>query len=293
MADAPLPGPYPGVAPGPQWLAAGLWLSSGRTAVVEGPEVLAVIDPGDEPVGSTGRPLGALSETLKLARQAGKAVAYIVCTHGHGDHITNLGVFREAFPRAAVVAHPAGPCAPDRPVKRDCGLPGLGEARVIPVPGHSPWGDDLALHVPGAGALLSGDLVQPKGDTWEQAFYPSPYPCFVDGGTYCASLTRLLKLEFTILLTGHREVRRGAAARGWVELTLEAIRRVEGAVKAWPDGELAAAAPRIWQALADARGISRRVQSARLARRGGPSAFERFDRTGIDYYWQLLRKDPC
>ena len=289
----PLNGPDPGVVPGPQWLAAGVWLSSGRTAVVEGPEILAVIDPGDEGVGSAGRPLGALAEILALAQQAGKAVAYIVCTHGHGDHIANLGVFREACPHAAVVAHAAGPCGPDRPMERECGLPGLGEARLVPVLGHSPWGDDLALHVPGAGVLLSGDLVQPKGDTWEQAFYPSPYPYFVDGETYCASLARLLALEFTLLVTGHREVRRGAAARQWVELTLAAIRRVEGAVRAWPGGNLDDAAPRIWQALADQRGIPRALQVARLDRRGGPSAFERFDRPGIAYYWQRLRRGSC
>ncbi|HSH70414.1 MAG TPA: MBL fold metallo-hydrolase, partial [Deferrisomatales bacterium] len=252
MADARLTGPDPGVAPGPQRLATGVWLSSGRTAVVEGPEVLAVIDPGDEPVGSAGRPLGALAETLALERQRGKPVGFLICTHGHEDHIANLGLFREAFPRASVVAHPAGPCAPDRPVKREGALPGLGEVRLIPVLGHSPWGDDLALHVPWAGTLFSGDLVQPKGDTWEQAFYPSPYPYFVDGGSYCTSLERLLQLEFAVLITGHREVRRGAAARGWVALTLETLRRVEGAVRAWPDGERDAAAPRIWQTLADA-----------------------------------------
>jgi glyoxylase-like metal-dependent hydrolase (beta-lactamase superfamily II) len=289
MGDSLLTGPDPGVAPGPQGLAEGVWLSSGRTAVVEGPELLGVVDPGDEAAGSADTPVGPLAEVLAMQRETGKAVGYIICTHGHVDHITNLGAFREAFPGAEVVAHPAGPCAPDRPVERDGGLPGLGPVRLFSVPGHSPWGDDLALLVPGAGVLLSGDLVQPKGDTWEAAFYPSPYPFFVDGDTYCASLERLLSLEFKVLLTGHREVRRGAAARGWVQLTLAAIQRVEEAVRGWPEGDLGEAAPQIWKALADQRGIPPEAQGARLVRRGGLSAFERFDLPGIAYYWQLLR----
>jgi glyoxylase-like metal-dependent hydrolase (beta-lactamase superfamily II) len=260
--------------------------------VVEGPEVLAVVDPGDEPAGSADRPRGALAEVLALERQIGKVVAFLVCSHGHGDHIANLGVFRDAFPRAAVVAHEAGPCEPDLPVERERGLPGLGDARLLPGPGHSPWGDDLALFVPADGVLLSGDLVQPKGDTWEQAFYPSPYPYFLDAETYCSSLERLLALEFGVLVTGHREARRGAAARAWVELTLASIRRVGAAVQAWPDGDLDTAAPRIWQALADERGIPRRRQAERLARHGGPSAFERFDRPGIADCWQRLRGAP-
>ena len=283
-------GPDPGVPGGLLHLAPGVWLSSGRTAVVEGPEVLAAIDPGDEEVGTSRQPRGALAETLALAGETGKPVAYLICTHGHGDHVANLSTFREAFPTAEVVAHPAGPCAPDRPVAGDGGLPGLGSARLLRVPGHSPWGDDLAVHLPDAGVLFSGDLVQPKGDTWEQAFYPSPYPFFTDGGTYCASLERLLGLGFDTLVTGHREVRRGPAARGWVELTLAAIRRVERAVAGAAEPDLAIAGPRLWRALAAERGIPPEAQEARLDARRGPSAFERFDLPGIVYYWNRSRE---
>lgn len=38
----------------------------------------------------------------------------------------------------------------------------------------------------------------------------------MDGETYGASLERFLALEITILITGQRALRRGAAARAWL-----------------------------------------------------------------------------
>ncbi|MHB8764722.1 MAG: MBL fold metallo-hydrolase [Deferrisomatales bacterium] len=283
-----LGGPEDLTGPGLHALAAGVWVTSGRAAVVEGPGHLALIDPGDEPCGSPGSPAGPLAEALALERRLGKPLAWLLVTHGHPDHVANLDAFRRAT-GARVVAHRASPLAPEVAVE---GRFLLGEVglEAIPGPGHSPWGDDLSFWHPRERVLFSGDLVQPKGEGWERAFYPSPYPFFTHGGTYRASLARLAALPVEVLVTGHREVRRGGAARRWIELTDRAIGRVGEAVAGWSGpGELAAAAPELFRALCRERGIPLAAVEHRLDRTGGPSAFERFDLPGIAYYWHLLR----
>ncbi len=257
-------------------LAPGVWITTGRTVVIEGPTGLAVVDPGDEPWGPVA------DDIDRLRRTTGRDVAWIALTHGHPDHIANLGRARAMAPAARVVAHPGNPAAPDLAVPARSPAPWGGE--IIPCPGHSPWGDDLVFLLPAPRILLSGDLVQPKGEAWDEPFYPSPYPFFTDGDRYVASLDLLLDLPLETLVTGHREVRTGPAARGWVALTRRAILAVRDAVAAWRGQEdLGCAAPEIFRALCRDRGIPQDAVAIRMS--GRPSAFERFDLPGIAYYW--------
>ncbi len=245
-----------------------------------------LIDPGDEPA----RRLW--SELDRVARATGKPLAWVLVTHGHPDHVANLPFLVQRIPGLRIVAHGRGPLAAHRRVTTPCSLavgPGI---RAVPAPGHSAAGDDLAFWVPAHRALFSGDLVQPKGETWDQAFYPSPYPYFTDGDTYLRSLEVLGTLPVEILVTGHREVREHAEARRWIELTARAIRRVEEAVRSWDGPEdLSLAAPTIFRRLCEERGIPPAVVRARMAPSGGlASAFERYDLPGIAWYW---RKHRC
>ncbi len=273
---ASLNGPRAPCPAGLRQLAPGVWVTTGRAVVVEGQAGLAVVDPGDEPWGPVA------DDIDRLRRATGQDVRWIALTHGHPDHVANLDRARDLAPSARIVAHQASPAAPNLPIPVRGPVPWGGE--VIPCPGHSPWGDDLAFWLPAPRVLLSGDLVQPKGEAWDDPFYPSPYPFFTDGDRYVASLDLLLDLPVETLVTGHREVRTGPAARGWVALTRRAILAVRDAVASWRGAEdLGCAAPEIFRALCRARRIPPDAVAARLS--GRPSAFERFDLPGIAYYW--------
>ncbi|MBI5014866.1 MAG: MBL fold metallo-hydrolase [Deltaproteobacteria bacterium] len=285
-----LQGPESGAAAGCLHLAEGVWLTSGRAAVIEGHNHLAVIDPGDEPCGSLDRPAGPLADTIRLIGETGKPLRWILLTHSHPDHVMNLPAFR-AVAHAAVVAHAASPLGADVRL-RERGLVGEGLGlEAIPTPGHSAAGDDLTFWLGSKEIVFTGDVVQPKGEAWDRPFYPSPYPYFTDGEVYLESLESIGSLPFSVLVTGHREVRGHAEARQWVELTARAIRRVGELVAAWPGpDDLRSAAPVLYAQLARERGIPEEAIRARLERRsGGPSAFELFDLPGIADYWARVR----
>lgn len=294
---AGLRGPEDRLGPGIHPLGPGAWVTSGRAVVLEGGDHLALVDPGDEPLGvplRDDRPPGLLGELGRLEAETGKRLAWILLTHSHPDHVANLAPVRAAAPGARVVAHARSPLGPDLPVDRRVVLPLGGGLEAIPTPGHCAAGDDLSFWRPEGALLLPGDLVQPKGESWERAFYPSPWPFFADPRPYLASLDALLALPSYVLATGHREVRFGDEARAWVALTARAIRRVGEAVATWdgPAG-LDGAGPAIFRALAAERGIPPEVIAQRLARPDGlPSAFERFDLPGIAWFWAHRPQSP-
>jgi len=289
-------GPADRLGPGLHPLAPGLWLTSGRAVVAEGERTLSLVDPGDEPMLTPeGRPTGFLAELLSLCERTGKSLGAVFLTHAHPDHTANLGPLRaygqrdERVGAFRLLAHERSPFAPDLPIGEAGGEhEGI---RILPTPGHSPFGDDLSFFFPEAGVLLSGDLVQPKGERWEETFYPSPYPFFTDGDRYLASLDALLALPFRTLVTGHREVRFTPEGRAWVELTRRAVAAVGEKVAEWTGGDdLAAAAPEIYRSLARERGIDDETIDRRMAPdASGSSAFSRFDLPGIAWFWKKLR----
>jgi len=126
-----------------------------------------VIDPGDE--------ADRIAEAAKLM---GLAVKYIICTHGHADHIAGLEKLRAGLPDAKVAIHaddaemlerpslnlslflggsikckPAGLLLHDGDTFDVAGL----QMKVIHVPGHTPGG--ICLHFPAANVLFSGDVL--------------------------------------------------------------------------------------------------------------------------------------
>ncbi len=286
-------GPVDELGPGVHELSPGVWVTSGRTAVIETPTGLWVIDPGDEVMLSGNAPVGPLAELLHLCDLTDKKVSTVAITHAHPDHIANLGIMRavaatdERLGSFKLLAHEAGPLEPDIPIGKRVVMEGLIE--IIPNPGHCHYGDDISFFLAKAGVLFPGDLVQPKGETWAEAFYPSPFPYFTDGDLYLASLEKLLPLEFQTLATGHREIRTGPAARQWVELCHNAIRRVADEVADWQGGDdLELCASTVFKKLCGERGIEKAVVEARMAG-GRDSAFYRFDLPGFAYFWNTRR----
>ncbi|MDW7708953.1 MAG: MBL fold metallo-hydrolase [Deferrisomatales bacterium] len=280
-------GPEDRLGPGLHTLGPGVWITSGRSVVLEGADHLALVDPGDEPFGNPAAPTGPLAELRRLERETGKVLSWILVTHSHPDHVANLSVLRAAAPDARVVAHRGGPLEADLSVGRRVWLELGGGVEAIPTPGHSAAGDDLSFWRPEGALLLPGDLVQPKGETWGAAFYPSPWPYFTEPAPYLRSLEGLSRLPFSVLATGHREVRFEAQARAWLELTARAIRRVGEEVARWRGADdLAAAGPAIFRLLAEERGIPASEVARRLAVDGqGTSPFQRFDLPGVTGYW--------
>lgn len=175
-------------------------------------------------------------EVVAAARRAG--VSRVVLTHHHEDHsgnaarLASLGV--EVLATAAgvkLVAHNLprrfyqhvlwGEADPVEAREAPAIVPlGRFDARVIPASGHSV--DQLALHVPERGWLLSGDAFvaeNVKVFRGDEDFYES-----------CLTLERFLTLDFDVLLCAHRpRFTRGKEA---IRAKLAWFRELEGRVKA-------------------------------------------------------------
>lgn len=276
-------------------LSDGVWLTSGRTAIVETGSCLTLIDPGDERWLETGNPVGPLAEIISVASGVGKKVRRVLVTHAHQDHVANLPTLlamagRDGFgAKIEVLASIHSPLENVTRIDRETALDDLSGFSAIPLKGHSPWGDDLAFFLPDAKILFSGDIAQPKGESWEEAFYPSPWPWFIDGGVYLDSLDRLLALDFSTLVTGHREVRPPPRGREWIALTRRAIARVGEEVASWTGGNDPVGAGRaIFKKLAAERGIDDATVAGRMSP-PGTSVFDQYDMTGVRYFWGRIK----
>lgn len=174
-------------------------------------------------------------EVEEAARRA--KVERVVLTHHHEDHSGNaarlaaLGAeVLATAPGVRLVAHElprrfyqhvlwgeADPVAA-REVGREVPLGRL-TARVVAAPGHSV--DQLALHVPERGWLLSGDAFaaeRVKVFRGDEDFHES-----------CATLERFLALDFDALLCAHRP--RFTGGKEAIRGKLAWLRELEGRVK--------------------------------------------------------------
>jgi glyoxylase-like metal-dependent hydrolase (beta-lactamase superfamily II) len=174
-------------------------------------------------------------EVEEAARRA--KVERVVLTHHHEDHSGNAA--RIAALGAEVLASPDGVrlVAHDLPRRfyqhvlwgeadpvaaREVGVQvplGRLSARVVPASGHSV--DQLALHVPERGWLLSGDAFaaeRQKVFRGDEDFHES-----------CATLERFLALDFDALLCAHRP--RFTGGKEAIRAKLAWFRELEGRVK--------------------------------------------------------------
>jgi glyoxylase-like metal-dependent hydrolase (beta-lactamase superfamily II) len=143
------------------------WLLLGREP--------ALVDAG------TGQPehVDAVAEAL-----GGAALARVLITHWHPDHVRGLPALRERWKSLVVVEAP-GPPVPA----------GDGVLEIIPTPGHSP--DHLCFYDREAGDVYCGDLAR-RGGT-----IVIPARKGGDLRAYLASLQRIKDLAPRRLLPGH------------------------------------------------------------------------------------------
>ncbi|MEA4932695.1 MAG: MBL fold metallo-hydrolase [Lawsonibacter sp.] len=124
----------------------------------EGTKLAAVIDPGDE-----------ADKILKVLKEDGVRVEYLLLTHGHYDHTTAVPALHKALPEAKIYIHPADangaggylfPLAGQVEDLRfydegDTLIMGPLTIRVIHTPGHSPGSVTLRV----ADVLFCGDTL--------------------------------------------------------------------------------------------------------------------------------------
>lgn len=181
--------------------------------------------------------ISSVGDEVEAAARRAK-VGRVVLTHHHEDHSGNaariaaLGAeVLATAPGVKLVAHDlprrfyqhvlwgeADPVAA-REVAAEVPLGRL-VARVVPASGHSV--DQLALHVPERGWLLSGDAFaaeRVKVFRGDEDFYES-----------CATLERFLALDFDALLCAHRP--RFTGGKEAIRGKLAWLRELEGRVKA-------------------------------------------------------------
>ena len=159
----------------------GLLTFDGTRSYVVGERVAAVIDPGPA--------LEAHLAALATAVESAESVVVLV-THGHRDHAAGAGDLAKR-----IGAEVWGPGA-----GRDLGdgqvfATDRGALVAIPTPGHSRR--HFCFHLPGHGAVFTGDAVLGVGDTTWVGEYA--------GGVaeYLASLDRLDALSARVLYPGH------------------------------------------------------------------------------------------
>ena len=114
----------------------------------------------------------------------GAALARVLITHWHPDHVSGLPALRERW-RRLVVVEAAGPPIPA----------GDGVLEIIPTPGHAP--DHLCFYDREAGDVYCGDLAR-RGGT-----IVIPARKGGDLRAYLASLQRIKDLAPRRLLPGH------------------------------------------------------------------------------------------
>jgi glyoxylase-like metal-dependent hydrolase (beta-lactamase superfamily II) len=144
-----------------------------------GADDVVVVDPGEDDPGHR----AAITRAL-----AGRAVALVVATHHHLDHVGGLDAFLDEHP-APVVRTPG-----------EHHVAGL-SLTVLATPGHT--ADSISVHL-ATGELVTGDTLLGRGSTVIAA----------DGdlGDYLTSLRLLRDLDATVVLPGHGPARPDAHA---------------------------------------------------------------------------------
>jgi glyoxylase-like metal-dependent hydrolase (beta-lactamase superfamily II) len=170
---APNPGPFTG--PGT------------NTWVVGDPPAALVIDPGPADDGH----LAGIQKALD-----GMAVAAILVTHSHSDHLDLASRLAERS-QARVLRYPE---LSDGDVVRG----GRISLTALHTPGHAP--DHLAFWMPDDGVLFTGDLVLGRGSS--MVTYPEG-----DVAAYLESLERVAALGPRLLFPGHWDPVTDAAAK--------------------------------------------------------------------------------
>lgn len=207
--------------------------AEGKDVVVVTQRGAVVVDTGNEP--ADGR------ELTEFVRERGLPLAFVILTHGHGDHIFGWPAIGQAEVIATrgcqdVIAHqrplferrfgrPPGPAdlpAPtflvDGVLEIDCGDCRL---ELMPTPGHSP--DSQSIWIPERQTLICGDTVV------------TAIPVAINEGDSReleASVDLLAGFDASLLVGGHGEPLRGnGEVREWLSFQATYLREIRRRVR--------------------------------------------------------------
>jgi glyoxylase-like metal-dependent hydrolase (beta-lactamase superfamily II) len=172
------------------------------------------------------------TELATAVREITTAPWEVVLTHDHFDHCFGTVAFLPCAVWAQTGCRPdqqdpvAGvvPVPPNRRVKDTRRLDVGGRAVVLRYFGKAHTDNDLVVHVPDAGVVFAGDLVEQGAPPAFEDAYPTSWPRAVDG---------ILALTPTIVVPGHGDPV-DADFVGRQRDELDAIARLSAAVR---DGE--------------------------------------------------------
>ncbi len=171
-------------------------LDGTNTWIVAQPDAreCVVIDPGPDDAGHR-------QAILAAVEAANRHVSVVLLTHGHPDHAAGADAFAERA-HAPIRAFDAT-LTRSAPALRANEVVVVGDLALMVVPAAGHTSDSVGFHLPGAGALLTGDTI--LGTGWTVVAHP-------DGmlGAYLETLDRLDRLvtqaQITTILPGHGPV---------------------------------------------------------------------------------------
>jgi hydroxyacylglutathione hydrolase len=114
-----------------------------------------------------------VEEYLRVARERGLRISYVLDTHGHNDYLTGLSELVSRVPEVRVLAPALGTYGYDHQPLRDGEVVELGDVafEALHTPGHTPEHVSLLVHdrsvgqepaiLLSGGALLVGDVARP------------------------------------------------------------------------------------------------------------------------------------
>ena len=219
-----------------------------RTLLIPGESISILIEPGYDMIISGKFAGSSIEKALNLVEQWNKPLQYIGITHSHGDHIGNLPFYFKRLkqnvqvivssesplvkpPKETIMGVPQMPFFPQaqyQPISQDCilCLDGI-ECQIYCTPGHSYLLEDISFFFPQNGILYLGDLLQPQGRSYEYSDGVSPVPLFWNGIEYLATLEKLMKIPFQMIITGHGDIYSKEEGLNAIQVTYTSIQKMQ------------------------------------------------------------------
>lgn len=140
----------------------------------------------------------AIAAGLRAAGLRPADIDHVVCTHGHSDHVGNLGLFPDA---TLIVSHDicegdvyrSHPFALGEPYRID------DDVEVIATPGHTSQDVSVLVRTPDGVYVVAGDLFECEADLAEEELWRA---CSEDPAAQAESRARVLALA-DFIVPGH------------------------------------------------------------------------------------------
>lgn len=255
------------------------------TIVLEGDTSLCLVDPGNDHFHSDGIKSTSVRSVLDLSGDIGKPVRFVILTHGHPNHSSNLDLYKKLLCELIVIGHP-----------RNAGVPRISgeetfdgnDYEFIHTPGHSEHEDDISILF-NHEFLFTGDIVQIQDIDYEHAAGPSPVPYLYNGDQYLVSLDKLSRIRFTHIITSHGDVLHNKDGKKAIRFTRHCIQRIEYVAAEICTKEqfdnIDDYCRAVFDIIVSERGYDHQIADFRKTQwPGHQSDYDRYDKPGIEFF---------